>query len=237
MDFEALLTLQTLDTRLDQLEYRRTHDETIAARDLAQAAVIEAQAPIEAAEAQRHTVQRELKRFEDEAALTEDKISKHETTLYGGTVTAHKELEAIQAEIAMLKKRLSEIEDHELEQMELLEPLDAQIAELSVQRDERAALLDTAERAVTVAMTELEVEVDAARAERSEIAATVDPSLVARYEDLRTRLGGQGAARLAPGGRCEGCHLTLPSAEYSDIKRRPADEIVQCPECDRILVR
>ena len=39
MDFEALLTLQTLDTRLDQLEYRRTHDETIAARDLAQAAV------------------------------------------------------------------------------------------------------------------------------------------------------------------------------------------------------
>ncbi|NLA35420.1 MAG: hypothetical protein GX868_07000, partial [Actinobacteria bacterium] len=186
---------------------------------------------------ERAVVQAELDRLEAEAAATNDKIAKHTDTLYGGTVVAHKDLESLQAEIAMLKERVSEFEDHELEQMELLEPIDAALAERSARRDAAAAALESAEHAVTVMLAETDVEHDAVVQERAALAATVDPALLARYDDLRTRLGGQGAARLASGGRCEGCHLTLPSAEYSELKRAPADEIITCPECGRILVR
>ena len=237
MSFEVLLTLQALDTRLDQLVYRRTHHDTLAARDAARDALGVAEAIVTEIEAERSVVQGELDRLEAEAAAANDKIAKHTDTLYGGTVVAHKDLESLQSEIDMLKQRVSEFEDHELEQMELLEPIDARLAEAVSARSEAAAALESAEHAVTAMLAETDVEHDAAVAERADVAATVDAELLSRYDGLRTRLGGQGAARLASGGRCEGCHLTLPSAEYAELKRAPADEVVTCPECGRILVR
>ena len=56
-----------------------------------------------------------------------------------------------------------------------------------------------------------------------------------RYEVLRARLGGVGAARLV-GDRCDGCHLTLPSVEVERIRHLPPEEFATCPQCDRILV-
>ena len=46
------------------------------------------------------------------------------------------------------------------------------------------------------------------RRRRDEVAAPVPEELLARYEALRTRLGGVAVARLV-GGRCDGCHLAL----------------------------
>jgi predicted nucleic acid-binding Zn-ribbon protein len=62
-------------------------------------------------------VRQELKRLEDEAAMTEEKITKVDHTLYGGTVVAHKELEALQHELGTLREILSGIEDRELERL------------------------------------------------------------------------------------------------------------------------
>ena len=56
------------------------------------------------------------------------------------------------------------------------------------------------------------------------------------YEPLRAGLGGVAVARLH-GARCEGCHLEIPSAELEEVRRAPADSLVSCPECMRILVR
>ena len=47
---------------------------------------------------------------------------------------------------------------------------------------------------------------------------------------------GIGAARL-DGSRCLGCHLQIPAGEMVEVKAAPADAIVHCPECNRILVR
>ena len=64
----------------------------------------------------------------------------------------------------------------------------------------------------------------------------VSPSeLAQRYEVLRSRLGGVGAARLV-GDRCDGCHLTLSSVEVERIRRLPPEEFATCAQCDRILV-
>ena len=67
-------------------------------------------------------------------------------------------------------------------------------------------------------------------------AATVAPDLLARYERLRTQLGGTGAARLV-GGSCSGCHLSLPAMEVDRIRKAPPDEVITCDQCGRILVR
>ena len=59
--------------------------------------------------------------------------------------------------------------------------------------------------------------------------------LLALYEKLRAQHGIGAAALRAR--RCEGCRLEINAADLRDIAGRPADEVVRCPECSRILVR
>jgi hypothetical protein len=70
---------------------------------------------------------------------------------------------------------------------------------------------------------------------RTELVSGLPDDLVQRYEKLRSRMGGVGAARLV-GDHCDGCHLVLSSVEIERIRRLPPDQLTTCPECDRILV-
>ena len=236
-ELERLLEIQDLDTAADQLRHRLGHDETRAALAAGRTALSAIEAELAALQDERDTVRREQKRLELDAATFEEKVNKLDASLYSGTITAHKELEALQHEIGTLRSMQSEVEDRVLEQMELAEPLDARLVELARRRG--VLEVDSEDKAVAVTIMEAEVgaELDVAVARRTELAAAIDPSLLATYEKIRGGPGGQGAARLAPGGRCEGCHLSLPSAEYAEIKRAPADSVTTCPECGRILVR
>ena len=66
--------------------------------------------------------------------------------------------------------------------------------------------------------------------------APVPAELLARYDALRAQLGGVAVARLV-GGRCDGCHLALAQAALERIRLAPPDELVECEECGRLLVR
>jgi predicted nucleic acid-binding Zn-ribbon protein len=74
-----------------------------------------------------------------------------------------------------------------------------------------------------------------ASAARAAEAAQLPAALADRYEGLRTRLKGTGAARLI-GHRCDGCHLELSSAEVERIRATTPDSVVTCDQCGRILV-
>lgn len=236
MNFEELLVVQELDTQITQLEHRLTHDAVHAQLSEARAGLAAVEAEQLELFAQRDAVRQEQRRLEDEVAGVEAKIAKDTGTLYGGVVTAHKELESLQAELASLRQRQADFEDQIIEQMELAEPLDELAAQLATRHDAGLALVSDSEMAVTVMQAEVASSLETATADRAARAAAIPTELMDRYEAIR-RASGQGAARLAPGGRCEGCHLSLPSAEYDQIKHAPADEIVTCPECGRILVR
>ena len=45
------------------------------------------------------------------------------------------------------------------------------------------------------------------------------------------------AAAKLEAGSCRGCHLQLSAVELDRIRKLPADAIVHCVECGRILVR
>ena len=59
--------------------------------------------------------------------------------------------------------------------------------------------------------------------------------LLALYDKIRVS-SGVGAAMLRR-GRCEGCHLSLNTVDLRAIRDAPADEVLRCEECRRILVR
>jgi hypothetical protein len=135
-----------------------------------------------------------------------------------------------------LKRRQRDLEDLVIEQMELAEPIDAELAELAAdtattttELAEATAILDDVAGHLTGDLAELESQESAAR-------ATLPDDVLAAYDASRKRLGGVAVARLK-GNRCEGCHLMIPSAEAEALRRSPADALITCPECERILVR
>ncbi len=234
--WDALLSLQEHDTTADQLEHRMGH---LASRgELAEGMAELGQLEAGAAEVedQRHELARGQKRLEDEIASLTDKATQHDKTLYGGTIGNPRDLQALQDEIGALKRRISQLEDQDLELMEQIEPLDTELASAAAQRsalDERAAALrvQIAEEEVAI-----EAELEQVRAERAAIAAEVEPALLEEYDTLRPQSGGIAIARLV-GGSCGGCHLSLSAVEVDRIKKLPPEAPAHCEECGRLLAR
>ncbi len=234
--WDALLSVQEHDTTTDQLEHRKRTLPERAELDLLMAQIAAVDGKATEVEEQRHELGRAQRKLEDEIAVIADKATQHDKTLYSGTIANPRELQALQDEIAALKRRIGQLEDQDLELMEQIEPLDAELARLA---GERTALDDSGTR-LRVAIAEAEVAIDDelanVRAERSALAGDVDPQLLEEYEALRPKMGGIAIARLV-GGSCGGCHLGLSAVEVDRIKHLPPDEPVRCEECGRLLAR
>jgi len=233
-ELETLLEVQEHDTALDQLRHRKA---TIPAR--AQLAELEARASaltdqMAQAGATRDEAVRTQEGLEADLAAAEKRMKEIEQRLFSPTAGV-RDMEAMNDELASLKRRRSSLEDQVLEALEAREPLDAVVAglegELVKLGVEREALGDVIAEAEIVIEAELDVE----QAKRDAAAASLSESLKDQYERLRARLGGIGAARLV-GTSCSGCHLTLPATEIARIRTLPAGELVFCDQCGRILV-
>ncbi len=234
--FSALLTVQDHDTALDQLRYRRDHlPERDELASVAQTGVALSARIREAKERQAAAAARQAA-VEQELADTEKRIADIEKRLYGGTVSASRELQAMSAEVDSLKHRASELEEHVLEAMEAREPVDAEVDGLVTEEGELRARAGSLQQAIGAAETEIDGEIERETSVRAEAAAAVPDDLLALYEKIRAHSGDSGAARLV-GNTCGGCHLTLPATEIDQIKHMPEDELFLCDQCGRILVR
>jgi predicted nucleic acid-binding Zn-ribbon protein len=234
--FDDLLEVQQLDTTADQLRHRMS---TLPERDRVAAAIAalgEIAIAVADADSRRGDVRREQRRHEDEVATTEAKAEQVNGQLYGGTITSPKELEALQHELDGLHARQRDLEDLVIEQMELAEPIDEELASLAARAESTELERTAAQAELDAALAAIEVELTEVSASRERLAKDIPDDLLAGYESIRSRSGGIGAAHLS-GNRCEGCHLAIPSADLDAIRHAPADAMVTCPECGRILVR
>jgi uncharacterized protein len=234
--FENLLVLQALDLRIQQLRHKRSTLPEIAA--LRANAAEQAALATETAEvgARHHDLVREQKRLEDEIAQVTERAGKHEANLYGGSVTNPRELQALQDDIEALRRRQRALEDDDLEIMEALEPV---TAELEVLAGRRASLESAAaglDAALTAAAADIDAELATLAAERDAAVAGIAPGLLDEYEALRAQHGGIGVAKLE-GSTCGGCRLSLSAVEVDRIRKLDPDERVLCEECGRLLVR
>lgn len=153
-----------------------------------------------------------------------------------GQITNPKDLQRMTHELESLERRVSKLEDDELEIMERLEAaqatldraneeltaIDQRVGDLESERDEQW----------------IEIDAEAAEVQASREAATegIPADLMALYERLRAAKDGLGAALLRA-RECGGCRLTLDHLELAAVKAAPADEVIRCEECSRIMVR
>ena len=231
-----LLDVQAIDSTIQKLDHRDAQlPERARLADL-ESRLARVRADVAAAEAEKHELVKAQKRIEDEISLVEDKIAHEETQLYAGGSSDAGMLQALQDEVASLKRRISVLEDDELELMEQVEPIDARLAALAADQ----ADLDRQASETTASLAEAEVTIGAERAAalaaRDQAVAGIEPDVLARYEQTRDRLGGTAVARLESGA-CGACHIKLSAVEYDRILHLPDDEEVRCEECGRFLVR
>ncbi len=234
-DLDRLLLVQDHDTRLDQLRHRRqTLPERVSVAE-EQAAIAELDMAIDAAEERRKVLVSHQRHVEDDISGLEIKIAHTDRTLYGGTVSNRRELEALQAELGALRRRQRKLEDEDLNIMELLEPIDAQLEKLRTQHAERSEVLGRFQQQLTVAEAEIDASIAEVESERAVAAEGLPSELVTEYESLRRAPGGMGVARL-DGAMCTGCNLTLSSVEVNRIRKQAAGTVAHCEECGRLLV-
>jgi predicted nucleic acid-binding Zn-ribbon protein len=233
-DLSQLLVVQELDNQAGALRHRLATLPERRALDDVQARIDAIDAEIAAVDAPRRQLETEQRRLEDEVASLRAKAADHDRQLYSGSVTAVRELQALQEEIDSLRRRAAQLEDQVLELMVEIEPMSENTAGL---RERRAALEAEAERA-TVALAEAQASTDAeltrATAARAEAAAVVPSDALDRYGQLRGALAPSTVVRLV-GSRCEGCPLQMPAVEVDRIKHLPAG-LAECDECGRIVL-
>ena len=234
--WESLLVVQEHDTRADQLAHRI---ETLPARaELAKLEDAGAALDRQLTDVQRRRdeLARSQQRLEDEIASLTERANQAEKQLYSGAVSNPRELQALQDDVASIRRRIGQLEDDELEIMELIEPVDAERSELAGQRDQLDADAQRLRAELAESESELAAELGEVRAERAAAAKSVPDELWTEYDELRSRLGGVAIARLA-GTTCQGCHLALSAVEVDRIRKVSLDEAVHCEECGRLLVR
>jgi uncharacterized protein len=233
---QAVLRVQDLDTALDQHRHRRaTLPERAALASLDANRLALARTVAEVA-GRRDQVAARQDALEGELNATQARIKDINRRLYGGMVSATRDLQAMAAEVEQLEHRSSEMEDRVIEVMETREPLDAEVADLDRRAD--LALEERARIVSQLAASEatVDAEIGALVEQRAEAVTDVPAELMQTYEALRKQNDGVGAARLI-GPTCAGCHLMLPATELDRIKRSGADAVFFCDQCGRILVR
>jgi predicted nucleic acid-binding Zn-ribbon protein len=228
-----LLDLQALDSQVDHLRHQRSNppeaaeikellgkradvdgrlrDQMIVVDDLA-AAQAKADADVEQVKARR-------KRDQDR--------------MDSGAIANPKDLERMQHELQTLERRISALEDEELEVMEQLEEAQSALAELTTALESIDSRLGDLTSARDAKVASFDAEIASVSAGRDAIVAELPEDLLALYEKLRANKNGVGAAEL----RARQCGLRLAPAPLGRIRSSPSDQVERCQECQRILVR
>ncbi|TDQ45992.1 zinc ribbon domain-containing protein [Actinorugispora endophytica] len=231
-----LLDLQEIDAELDRLKHRaRTLPEISEIRRL-DARLVELNDQMAAAETALGDLDREQRKAESDVEQVRVRADRDTRRLEAGQVSSPRDLESLQSEIASLARRQSELEEIVLDVMERREAAEGRRAELAKAVDAAAAEREAAENRRSEAVLEIKDEVDSATQRRTRVAGEIPDDLAALYVKLREQNAGVAAAALRY-GRCEGCKLALSTVELREMRSAPADEVMRCENCRRVLVR
>ena len=226
---KGLYRLQLVDSEWTEKRERLTQVEE---------ALGETQDLIQAREAAAETeealqgLKKRLRALEMDVASVAEKLKANQERLYGGKVRNPKELSGLQEEAGALRRRRSELEDHELELMIEIEGQEAELAERRARlrqieagwREDQAQFLAEKEN--------LARELRMVEEEREAMRAALPPRDLADYDDLRQRYGGVGIALLKR-GICQVCGVDVPTGVAGAVSRGEGRHY--CPVCNRLL--
>lgn len=192
----------------------------------------EARRAFAAAQSELQDAQRIQRKLDGDIAGLNAKIQPEEKRLYDGSVRNPKELTNIQHEVELLKEQRSKLEDELLEVMSRLEIAEREFGDAEKRLLQWDARWEKEQGELKHELKKLGDMLTRAEAKREAQKLKVNPRVLNTYEVVRKQRGGVAVAHVQ-GGNCGGCRVQIPEA----IRRKAfsADQIAQCPNCERIL--
>jgi predicted nucleic acid-binding Zn-ribbon protein len=231
-----LLDVQALDARADQLRHQLASLPELAEITALEASRKELDNQARDARISVDDLTVEQRKVDADVEQVKTRRKRDQDRIDQGLIGNPKDIERMQHEMVSLQRRIVSLEDEELEIMATLEDAQRTLDSLTAQ----IAAADERLEALRAARDEKGVGIEAELAEqvgrREEMVVGLPEDLLALYEKLRGNRRGVGAAELRQ-RRCTGCQLTIDAAEIEVIRKAPADLVVRCEECSRILVR
>jgi len=234
MDVKALYELQKVDTAIEQAKValeklpERTHYAQ-AKSDLAHV-----RSTRDNLRREQLTMEAELADIEKKSIDIDTRRAKLERQMK--TIIAPREAEALQHEMQTLAAERNELDDRGLLLLESSAAADEEVRKL-VDTESRAIEIEaTTALALTEAAALKSDEITALLTRRAEVALPIADSDIATYDRLRSSYKGIAVAAIQH-GVCGGCHMDISVSELDIMKRLPADQVAECPNCNRLLVR
>ncbi len=222
-------TLQEID---DEVATVRAALDDVERRLRGNAEVDEARRRFGAAETELQDAQRVQRKLDGDIAGFNARIQPEEKRLYDGSVRNPKELGNIQHEVELLKGQRSKLEDELLDVMSRLEIADREFRAAEQSLNEWEGRWEQEQNDLKHEAKKLGDMLTRAEAKRAGQKMKLNPRILAVYEQVKFQRGGVAVAHVS-GGNCGGCRVQIPEA----VRRRAfsADQIAQCPNCERIL--
>ena len=228
-----LLDLQAIDTALAQLAHRRKTLPELAEIDTVARELSALEDERVRAQVAVDDLDRDISRYEKDIEQVRARKDRDQRRLDAGG--AVREIEGLQHELATLNRRQSELEDAELELMEQRETAEQTLAGIQQRLIEARDRREAAEQRRDAAFADITKEQEFRTQSRAPLAGDLPADLITLYDKIRADTG-LGAA-LVRSGRCGGCRIELYGADLARVKSAPADDVVRCEECRRIMVR
>ena len=225
----TLYRLQQVDSRLDQIRSRldaiQTALENSAELKAAREQLEQAQAALKASE-------QALKLAENNAQEQRIKLEQVEASLYGGLIQNPKELKDVEHETVLLKARLAELEDTQLETMMGIEAAREEAHKAQTGYNVVQGQVISQNASLQSEQDSLQKERERFQAQRLATVSGIDEGSLALYEDLRQKRRGQAVAVVSDNS-CEACGASMPPGHAQSV--RISNQLVHCPMCGRIL--
>jgi len=227
-EIDKLLHLQSLDLQIRDLE-REKENNLLDLQELEKKIRGEEEEVEEEKESLKgETVQ--IKTLELSVQDKKNQINKYEQQLLA--IKSNKEYKSLRAEIEGLKADIRVVEDEIIGLMELAEKNNRRIAEVEAELESHRQKHQEEVERVKKSNERIEGEKAEAGKRRSEVAASVEPGLLKRYERILAHNMDR-ALVTVKNGICLGCHLQLMPQLVNDLKNDTM--ITYCNNCGRII--
>jgi len=171
----------------------------------------------------------ELSRLELELKDIEEKLKKSQNRLYSGDVQSGKELSQWKLTMESFEKTKSNLEDDVLNQIDKVESMCIKEKEkenqISIQQFEKE--IESLKNDIDKIKSDLAHNLQL----RTEATQNIPAEILSLYEELRKKFPDPVVEM--DGDNCRGCHLGLPSSIVKRVRKK--EEIIQCPNCHRLI--
>lgn len=176
------------------------------------------------------TLQLEQKDCEKEIELKQAQISKYKTQL--NTVKKNEEYQALLHEIDMLEKQISAKEERILVLMDQIDAAKARLVEDKKRIEIELKQIEAQFAEIDAELSEAVKSRQALEARREPIIATVELSLLSRYNRIRGSKKTGAAVVPMNGTTCGGCQMTVTPQAVNEIL---GGKVHACAHCGRLL--